>query len=249
MGHAKGRRKRERPACGPACGRAPVPGQRGLCWASITGPPPRARHVACLCTSRTPCVERVYNALPPESRQGRVQLLVPDGHSAGVLHLAATGDHGWSRRLRLGKPMLQQASAAAEPAAGPTAWARRVTRSFMPRDHAPCPRTPQGVATMVHESPFYGARCAPLLDGAEASRANRARSTNPWRRRTRRRWARRWACAQPAVWSPSSASVLPPPCPCACGAVARRPAEQRGSKLRHVSDLLTLGWATIIESL
>ncbi len=30
---------------------------------------------------------------------------------------------------------------------------------------------------------------------------------------------------------------------------ARRPANQTGSKLLHVSDLLTLGWATIIESL
>lgn len=102
-------------------------------------------------TFRTPCVERVYNALPPESRQGRVQLVLPDGYSAGVVHLAATGDQGWGRRLRLGWPMMQQ-----------------------------------GVATMVLESPFYG---------------------------------------------------------------ARRPADQRGSKLRHVSDLLTLGWATIIESL
>lgn len=69
-------------------------------------------------------MERVYNALPPESRTGRVQLLLPDGYSAGVVHLAATGDQGWGRRLRLGWPMMQQ-----------------------------------GVATMVLESPFYGARC------------------------------------------------------------------------------------------
>jgi hypothetical protein len=27
---------------------------------------------------------------------------------AAVLHLAATGDHGFSRRLRLGAPLLQQ---------------------------------------------------------------------------------------------------------------------------------------------
>ena len=58
--------------------------------------------------NRTPCIERVYNALPPESRQGRVQLLVPDGHTAGVVHLAATGDHGWKRRLRLGWPLMRQ---------------------------------------------------------------------------------------------------------------------------------------------
>lgn len=61
-----------------------------------------------LALDRTPCVERVYNALPPESRQGRVQLLVPNGHSAGVVHLAATGDQGFGRRLRLGWPMMQQ---------------------------------------------------------------------------------------------------------------------------------------------
>jgi hypothetical protein len=53
-------------------------------------------------------VERVYNALPPESRQGRVQLVLPDGHTCGVVHLAATGDQGWARRLWLGWPMMQQ---------------------------------------------------------------------------------------------------------------------------------------------
>jgi hypothetical protein len=30
---------------------------------------------------------------------------------------------------------------------------------------------------------------------------------------------------------------------------ARRPAAQSGSKLRHVSDLLALGWATIFETI
>eukprot|EP00882_Tetradesmus_deserticola_P008693 GHRQ01009166.1.p1 GENE.GHRQ01009166.1~~GHRQ01009166.1.p1 ORF type:complete len:197 (+),score=70.66 GHRQ01009166.1:387-977(+) len=76
---------------------------------------------------RTPCVARIYDALPPESRTGRVQLLMPAAgwgatqlqagsaplfssrHTpAAVLHLAATGDHGFSRRLRLGAPLLQQ---------------------------------------------------------------------------------------------------------------------------------------------
>ncbi|KAF8057852.1 GAMMACAL1 [Scenedesmus sp. PABB004] len=90
---------------------------------------------------RTPCVNRIYDALPEESRVGRVQLLVPapgaprggaaraaplfeQPHtSAAVLHLAATGDHGFARRLRLGGPLLQQ-----------------------------------GVCQLVHESPYYGAR-------------------------------------------------------------------------------------------
>ncbi|WIA15788.1 hypothetical protein OEZ85_002401 [Tetradesmus obliquus] len=119
---------------------------------------------------RTPCVNRIYDALPAESRRGRVQLLMPAAglgatqlqrgiqplfsgrHTpAAVLHLAATGDHGFSRRLRLAAPLLQQ-----------------------------------GVCQLVHESPYYG---------------------------------------------------------------ARRPPQQRGSKLCAVSDLLALGWATIYESL
>jgi hypothetical protein len=72
-------------------------------------------------------VNRIYDALPLESRTGRVQLLMPAAglgatqlqadseplfskrHTpAAVLHLAATGDHGFSRRLRLGAPLLQQ---------------------------------------------------------------------------------------------------------------------------------------------
>lgn len=71
----------------------------------------------------TPCVERVFNALPPESRRARARLLLPERHRAGVVHLAATGDQGWRRRLWLGWPMMEQ-----------------------------------GVATVVLESPFYGAR-------------------------------------------------------------------------------------------
>eukprot|EP00197_Chlamydomonas_leiostraca_P007037 CAMPEP_0202860166 /NCGR_PEP_ID=MMETSP1391-20130828/1990_1 /ASSEMBLY_ACC=CAM_ASM_000867 /TAXON_ID=1034604 /ORGANISM="Chlamydomonas leiostraca, Strain SAG 11-49" /LENGTH=577 /DNA_ID=CAMNT_0049539305 /DNA_START=86 /DNA_END=1816 /DNA_ORIENTATION=- len=141
---------------------------------------------------KTPCVRRVYDALPPESRTGRVQFLVPTGPAvarrprtlagagsgggggdgaagssssgsggravqgaarppSAAIHLAATGDQGFGRRLRLSFPLIHQ-----------------------------------GVASMVHESPFYG---------------------------------------------------------------ARRPAAQKGSKLLRVSDLLTLGWATIYESI
>ncbi|EFJ51214.1 hypothetical protein VOLCADRAFT_43395, partial [Volvox carteri f. nagariensis] len=70
---------------------------------------------------------------------------------ACVVHLAATGDQTFGRRLRLGFPLLKD-----------------------------------NVCSLVLESPFYG---------------------------------------------------------------ARRPAAQRGSKLLRVSDLLTLGWATIAESI
>ncbi len=107
-------------------------------------------------------MERIYNALPPESRTGRVQLLLPanlqafdptalssapppppppllppapgppglhgggggevDAWGAGgvrgvpqgpacALHLAATGDQTFGRRLRLGFPLLKDVSA------------------------------------------------------------------------------------------------------------------------------------------
>ncbi|GAX77241.1 hypothetical protein CEUSTIGMA_g4688.t1 [Chlamydomonas eustigma] len=109
---------------------------------------------------RTPCLGRVYDALPPESRMGRIQMLVPEPNTSTspsdlapscVLILAATGDQGFNRRLNLGSPLLKH-----------------------------------GVTSIVLESPYYG---------------------------------------------------------------ARRPNDQRGSKLRVVSDLLTLGWATIFESI
>lgn len=116
---------------------------------------------------RTPCSPRVYNFLPEECRTARVRLLVASapfaptpapGHEplvlpgpSGVVHLAATGDHGFDRRLRLGQPIAKQ-----------------------------------GVSSMVLESPYYG---------------------------------------------------------------KRRPKGQSGAKLRHVSDLLALGWATITESI
>eukprot|EP00877_Chromochloris_zofingiensis_P006524 jgi/Chrzof1/2124/Cz11g03140.t1 len=138
----------------------------------------------------TPCVERVWDTLPAESRTGRVQLLVPSSSSAqpssslsaaaagsscmaapglsGVIHLAATGDQGFERRLRLGWPMMRHRQ-----------WVLHLT-SRWPVCLA------KGVATFVLESPYYG---------------------------------------------------------------ARRPPDQKGSKLRYVSDLLALGWATIYESL
>ena len=60
---------------------------------------------------RTPCYGRVYDALPEESRTARVQLLRPareDQRRACVLHLAATGEHAFKQRLRLGEPLLAQ---------------------------------------------------------------------------------------------------------------------------------------------
>ncbi|GBG77924.1 hypothetical protein CBR_g25855 [Chara braunii] len=59
----------------------------------------------------TPCDETIRDALPPESRTARVHLLTPVGvprsELSCVLHLAGTGDHGFARRQRLSRPLLQ----------------------------------------------------------------------------------------------------------------------------------------------
>ncbi|KAI7836520.1 hypothetical protein COHA_009621 [Chlorella ohadii] len=60
---------------------------------------------------RTPCQGRVYDALPPESRTAHAMLIMPDKPAEGapcVVHLAATGDHGYTRRTHLGLPLVQQ---------------------------------------------------------------------------------------------------------------------------------------------
>ncbi|PRW32523.1 alpha beta- isoform C [Chlorella sorokiniana] len=60
---------------------------------------------------RTPCQGRVYDALPPESRTAHAMLILPDKPAEGapcVVHLAATGDHGYTRRTHLGLPLVQQ---------------------------------------------------------------------------------------------------------------------------------------------
>lgn len=79
---------------------------------SVTAPQAPRTHAA---SRRTPCIPRVFDALPPESRTARVQLLLPHGEppaampgQPAVVHLAATGDHGFDRRQRLAKPLLQQ---------------------------------------------------------------------------------------------------------------------------------------------
>ena len=61
---------------------------------------------------RTPCYGKVYDALPAESRMCNVQLLRPvleSQRKSCVLHLAATGEHAYKQRLRLGEPLLAQA--------------------------------------------------------------------------------------------------------------------------------------------
>ena len=56
-------------------------------------------------------MDRVYNALPPESRVASVQMMVPEHappNPSCVLFLAATGDQGYSRRLNLGAGLLKE---------------------------------------------------------------------------------------------------------------------------------------------
>ncbi|XP_058073518.1 uncharacterized protein LOC131222466 [Magnolia sinica] len=61
---------------------------------------------------RTPCDEKLIDALPPESYNARVAFLmpksVPPQKMACVVHLAGTGDHTFERRLRLGGPLLKE---------------------------------------------------------------------------------------------------------------------------------------------
>jgi len=103
---------------------------------------------------RTPVAGRAYDALPEESRVAHVRWIAPDNPAPGAptsIHLAATGDHGFTRR-----------------------------------DHLTIPLVSKGVGSISLESPYYG---------------------------------------------------------------LRKPVQQQGAKLRHVSDLLLLGRATIEESL
>lgn len=60
-------------------------------------------------TFRTPCPPRIYDALPEESRTAHVRWLMPIEAAPGkptVLHLAATGDHGFRRREHLAMPLI-----------------------------------------------------------------------------------------------------------------------------------------------
>ncbi|XP_068642478.1 uncharacterized protein [Aristolochia californica] len=61
---------------------------------------------------RTPCDDKLIDALPPESHNARVSFLapkyIPSHKMACVVHLAGTGDHSFERRLRLGGPLLKE---------------------------------------------------------------------------------------------------------------------------------------------
>lgn len=59
----------------------------------------------------TPCTGTAYSALPSESRLAHAELILPEKPAPGrpmVLHLAATGDHGFGRREALAIPLAMK---------------------------------------------------------------------------------------------------------------------------------------------
>lgn len=63
------------------------------------------------CEFRTPCMGKVYDALPVESRTAHALWIAPKQPAEGgptSLHLAATGDFGYGRRQMLGTPLVKQ---------------------------------------------------------------------------------------------------------------------------------------------
>ena len=99
----------------PAKPPRPTPLPPQLDWqllrrASYMGAP----YSAYKCSFPTPCAGRVWDALPPPSRTAHAVLILPDRPAEGapaVVHLAATGDHGYQRRMHLGVPLVQQVRA------------------------------------------------------------------------------------------------------------------------------------------
>ncbi|GLC41459.1 hypothetical protein PLESTM_001198100 [Pleodorina starrii] len=158
-------------------------------------------------TFRTPCLQRVFDALPPESRTGRVQLLMPahlqpfqPRSETPSSSRAVSDDEATAVAAAAAEPSSASAAAPAGSGPGPHQRQRGVVdapacvvhlaatgdQTFGRRLRLGFPLLKDNVCSLVLESPFYG---------------------------------------------------------------ARRPAAQRGSKLQRVSDLLTLGWATIAESI
>lgn len=62
-------------------------------------------------TFPTPCFGKIFDALPEESRAASalwIRPRLPAGEAACMVHLAATGDHGFTRRAHLGLPLVEQ---------------------------------------------------------------------------------------------------------------------------------------------
>jgi hypothetical protein len=125
-----------------------VSGESAKCLRSSLLCAGRLASVRWLC--RTPCFGKVYDALPQESRTARVQLLIPnceERRSGFVLHLAGTGDHYFTRRLTLGKPLLAQVGSpfiiAQARASTCVPWTLHMERKIspLPSPHVQCFKT------------------------------------------------------------------------------------------------------------
>ncbi|GFR48319.1 hypothetical protein Agub_g10201 [Astrephomene gubernaculifera] len=178
-------------------------------------------------TFRTPCLQRVFDALPPESRTGRVQLLVPAHirpfrsetsisgleEGAALPYFPSTPQqiHHHQQQSRLRWPGLGSADA--------TAQEQQLLQQHLYAGTAAAAAT----ASAVAEGPACVVHLAATGDQT---------------------FGRRLRLGFPLLKDNICTLVLESPF-----YGARRPAAQRGSKLLRVSDLLTLGWATIAESL
>ncbi|KAG2425973.1 hypothetical protein HXX76_013344 [Chlamydomonas incerta] len=190
---------------------------------------------------RTPCLQRVYDALPPESRTGRVQLLIPakmrpfhpllqPGQDPLLQPPPAGGSGGgsWQQHHHLQQQQQSQQQ-----------------HSFMPYDQWRGDSAgAAAVADALHWQRGPGTAAAAAAAAAAAKSAADAPACVIHLAATGdQTFGRRLRLGFPLLKDNICSLVLESPF-----YGARRPAAQRGSKLLRVSDLLTLGWATIAES-
>ncbi|GLI69895.1 hypothetical protein VaNZ11_014551 [Volvox africanus] len=162
-------------------------------------------------TFRTPCLQRVFDALPPESRTGRVQLLMPAHLKPFNPSPAAQSSIATKHNPMHNFTAAEFSGAAAAGSADSVAGAH----SLYPSHAAARAKSADAPACVVH-----------LAATGDQT------------------FGRRLRLGFPLLKDNVCALVLESPF-----YGARRPAAQRGSKLLRVSDLLTLGWATIAEGL
>lgn len=119
---------------------------------------------------RTPCHGRVFDALPPESKMASARLLQPKDprqQKACVLHLAGTGDHTWSRRMKIGAPLLKQVSSAM--------YGQCILHHSIYTQAAPVPLP--AYQPLQHSQTMLGRQTKPCWEGkpSHAVKANQAR--------------------------------------------------------------------------
>lgn len=178
-------------------------------------------------TFPTPCFGKIYDALPPESRTASAMWVVPKrpAHTtACMVHLAATGDHGYARRMHLGLPLVEQVRG----------WGWRLglglsDRALLGRCFYHVRATPP--RNVIEQEEALGC-CAPSTSfvGFDVSFLGF--------------WGAAEATAGLCAAQGIATLALESPY-----YGERKPGYQQGAKLHRVSDLLLLGRATIEESL